>query len=134
MKRDNPTVVVAGVASTVSMLLTVGTALLSRTLDGVAAMVGLSVMVLLLLAPYMVAAQLSRGSPARRNFSRTAVSIYGLLDVALRVRVVWFPGSSTDAIALLTIPIIVGPLAFLAAFPALGLWSLLSWLTRRRPV
>lgn len=126
MKRDRLTVRIAAIASTLSMALTVGTAVLSRTLDGGAALFGLLIVVLLLLTPYLVAVQVSRNSPGRRRWSRTAVNLYAVADVLLRGRVVFFPGSSTDGIALATIPIITGPLAFAGAALAVAVWPQIS--------
>jgi hypothetical protein len=126
MIRDRPTLTIAGIASATSLALTVGAAARSQSLDGGAALVGLLVILALLLAPYSIAVLASGGSPARRRWLRTGVLLYGAADVLLRAQVVFFPGSSTDAIALLTIPIVVAPLAFAGAALVVAVSSLVS--------
>ena len=131
MTHDRLTLRIAGIASVTSLGLTVGAAAGSQSLDGGAAVVGLLVILALLLAPYSIAVLASGGSPARRRWLRTAVLLHGAADVLLRARVAFFPGSSTDGIALLTIPIVVAPLAFAVAALAAAVWSLASTLVSR---
>ena len=59
----------------------------------------------------------------------SASVLYGVIDVGMRFQVVFFPGSSTDAIALLTLPVVVAPSVF--AVSALGAWLWMQWRSDR---
>lgn len=47
-----------------------------------------------------------------------STTIYGTLDVAARTQIIFFPRSSTDVVAVFTIPFALGPVAVVLAWLA----------------
>jgi hypothetical protein len=80
-------------------------------------------MILFAAMPYIAAICLSEWSDFLRLWSQIAVTTYGTLDIYIRAEVTWFPQSSTAGIAMLTLPFIGAPVAFVASAGAAGILS-----------
>lgn len=127
MPQDRVTKTLAATAGAASAMITIAAATVDRQspIDAVVLLV-LLVALLLLCVPYWIAIVVSSRTQAGRTWGRIAVALYGFVDVATRAQVTWWPGSSTDGIAMLTLPIVVAPLVALAAVVVAAAWVRVS--------